>query len=58
MRGSLSSRVNASLAEYERFSALTTEQKIQTLKLDSIRDKIAADLQAEKDRKPAESADQ
>jgi len=57
MRGSLSSRVNASLAEYKRFSALTTEQKIQTLKLDSIRDKIVADLQAEKDQKAAESAD-
>jgi hypothetical protein len=67
MSGSLSDWVDGSFAEYQRFSALTTEQQIQTLKLDSIRDNIAADRtdrqvakvrKSAKDRKSAESADQ
>jgi hypothetical protein len=67
MSGSLPDWVDESFAEYQRFSALTTGQQIQTLKLDSIRDNIAADRtdrqaakdrKSAKDRKPAESADQ
>ena len=63
----LSDWVDESFAEYQRFSALTTDQQLQTLKLDSIRDNIAADRaerqsaksrKPAKDRKPAESADQ